>query len=325
MVRRSRAGGFALGVVAGVGVGLAAMRVAYAPPDPRLEARARDVQYMGPWRHGFVMANGVRLHYAEMGSGPLVVLLHGFPQCWYQWRYVMPRLAEQFRVVAVDMRGYNLSDKPEGVRAYSANVIARDIVAFVEALGEERAHIVGHDWGGLIAWHIGANHPEHVNKLVVVNAPHPAAYRREALKLEQLLRSYYVFLFQLPVLPEAMLRLTLRGTLPSSAAVPGAFSPDALDVYQNNISQPGAATAMIHYYRAAFRESLGLMRQDDRTIHIPTMLLWGMKDFALVPRLTEGLEAWVPGIRVERNEESGHWVPEEKPGWVADKLLDFLP
>jgi pimeloyl-ACP methyl ester carboxylesterase len=324
MVRRSRAGGFALGVAAGVGLGVVAKRIAYAPPDPRLEARARDVQYMGPWRHGFAEVNGVRLHYAEMGSGPLVVLLHGFPECWYEWHYVMPKLAEQFRVVAVDMRGYNMSDKPKGVHAYSANLVAQDIVSLVEALGEERAHIVGHDWGGGIAWHIGVNYPERVDRLVVINAPHPVAYWREVLKGEQLLRSYYIFLFQLPVLPEAILRLTLRRNLSSSVAVPGAFSEEALDVYQNNISQPGAATAMLNYYRATVRESLSLTRQDNRTITVPTMLLWGMKDFALVPGLTEGLDEWVPGIRVERNEESGHWVPEEKPGWVADKLREFL-
>ena len=324
MAKRSRVRGLVLGAAAGVGLGIAAKRVAFAPPDAELEARARDVQYMGPWRHGFAEANGVRLHYAEMGRGPLVVLLHGFPQCWYQWRYVMPRLAEQFHVVAVDMRGYNMSDKPTGVRAYRTDVIARDIAALVEALGEERAHVVGHDWGGVIAWHLGMNYPERVDRLVVINAPHPVAYRREAFKLEQLLRSYYVFLFQLPVLPEAMMRLMIRGSLPSSAAVPGAFSDEALDVYQNNISQPGAATAMINYYRAAAREVVGLVSQDDKKIEAPTMLLWGMKDFALVPGLTEGLDEWVPGIRVERNEESGHWVPEEKPGWVADRLREFL-
>ncbi|MDQ3928771.1 MAG: alpha/beta fold hydrolase, partial [Chloroflexota bacterium] len=189
---------------------------------------------------------------------------------------------------------------------------------------EVRAHVVGHDWGGVIAWQIGMDHPEWVDRLVVVNAPHPVAYRREALRIEQAFRSYYAFLFQLPVLPEAMMRLTLRRALPSSAAVPGSFSDDALDIYQNNISQPGAATAMINYYRAAAREVLGLVTQDHKLITAPTMLLWGMKDFALVPGLTEGLEEWVPGIRVERNEESGHWVPEEKPGWVGDRLREFL-
>lgn len=324
MSKGSRISRLALGVAAGVGLGIAARRIAYAPPDPKLEARARDLQYMGPWRHGFADVNGVRLHYTEMGSGPLVVLLHGFPQCSYQWRYVMPRLAERFRVVAPDMRGYNYSDKPKGVSAYSPNVVSQDIVAFIEALGEQRAHVVGHDWGGAIAWHMGMNYPQSLDRLVVLNAPHPVAYAREALKLEQLLRSYYIFLFQLPVLPEAMLRLTLRSTLPSSAAVPGSFPPESLDVYQNNISQPGAATAMINYYRATVREVIGLASQDRKQITVPTMLLWGMKDFALVPGLTEGLEEWVPGIRVERQPESGHWVPEEKPGWVAEKLLDFL-
>lgn len=313
-----------LGAALGYGALQGARRVASAPPDAALEERAREAQYSGPWRHGFAEVKGVRLHYAEMGSGPLVILLHGFPECWYEWHYVMPRLASQFRVVAPDMRGYNMSDKPQGIAQYSIEKLGQDVALLIEALGEERANVVGHDWGGVVAWHVGMHHGDHVERLAVINAPHPVAFQRELRKLRQLARSYYAFLFQLPLLPEAAMRLLLRRSLAGTAAVPGSFSQDALDVYENNISQPGAATAMINYYRAAARQILQLAREEHRIIARPTLLLWGMKDFALLPELTAGLEPWVRDLRIEREPDSGHWVPEEKPGWVADHLAEFF-
>jgi len=305
---------------------LAARRIANAPPNPKVQARAYAATYSGPWTHVYKEVNGVRLHYAEIGrgNGPLVILLHGFPQCWYQWRYIMPRLAPHFHLVAPDMRGYNLSSKPPGVASYNIEEVSQDIVALIRALGEERAHIVGHDWGGGVAWYMGANHADRINKLVVLNAPLPPAFERELKRVEQLLRSWYIFFFQLPWLPEAVLRLTIRRSMPTTAAIPGAFPDEALDVYESAVSQPGAATAMINYYRAAFRRAFTVFGKSKKVITVPTMLIWGMKDFALVPRLTEGLEPWVPDLRVERIEDTGHWVGEEKPGLVGDLLLDFL-
>src|SRR5206468_7188793 len=141
--------------------------------DPGVEARAEAAAYSGPWTHGYATANGVRLHYAEIGAGPLVVLLHGFPQCWYMWHNQLPRLAERFHVIAPDMRGYNWSDKPAGVSSYQPDALSADIVSLLDALGHERAHIVGHDWGGAVAWHLGMFHSTSVDKLVVINAPHP--------------------------------------------------------------------------------------------------------------------------------------------------------
>jgi pimeloyl-ACP methyl ester carboxylesterase len=313
-------------LLAGAVVGAAlwtARRIAYAPPNTAVEARAHDATRSGPWRHNYATVNGVRLHYAEVGSGPLVILLHGFPQCWYEWRYVIPRLAEHFHVIAPDMRGYNESDKPPGIASYTIENLTQDIASLIETLGEERAHIVGHDWGGGVAWGLGMQHSHRVDRLAVLNSPHPAAFERELKKGRQLLRSWYIFFFQLPLLPEASMRLTLRRSLPNSAQVPGAFPEEALDVYENAISQPGAATAMINYYRALFRNAPAARRLI-RPITRPTLLLWGMKDFALIPELTEGLEQWVPDLRIERREESGHWLPEEKPGVVGDALLDFL-
>ncbi len=303
---------------------LAAKQIAARPPDPAVAARADAAAHAGPWRHGYASVNGVKLHYAEMGSGPLVILLHGFPECWYEWRHVMTHLAPYFHVVAPDMRGYNWSDKPSGVGEYKTATVAQDIVDLIEALGESRAYIVGHDWGGAIAWYMGMHHGTHINKLVVANAPHPAAFERELKRFRQLGRSWYVLFFQLPWLPEASIRLALRSTLQGSAATPGAFTQDALDVYMNNISQPGVATAMINYYRATFRQGPAWFKTGEQSISMPTLLLWGMKDFALLPELTEGLEEWIDDLRVVRIPDSGHWVPEEKPGVMSDNLIEFL-
>ncbi|MEO8287618.1 MAG: alpha/beta fold hydrolase [Chloroflexota bacterium] len=311
---------------AGVGAVLyAARRVVSMPPDPKVSARAEAASYSGPWTHGYKVVNSVKLHYVEIGDPgwPLVLLLHGFPECWYEWHNIMPRLAGQYHVVALDMRGYNWSERPRGVKNYSMEKLTGDVSALIGALGHETAHLVGHDWGGNVAWYTAATHADKIDKLVVINAPHPEAFKREIMKPEQLIKSYYVFLFQLPLLPEAIMRLTLRNSLQGSAEVPGAFSDDALDMYQNAISHRGAATAMINYYRASFRQVLRL-RQVETKITRPTLLIWGMKDFALSSRLTEGLERWVPDLRINRIEECGHWVPEEKPRLVADKLLEFF-
>lgn len=319
-----RPSNLAIALASGAGIFYAARRVAYAPVDPDVAARAHAVAHAGPWRHGYANVNGVRLHYAEMGSGPLVILLHGFPQCWYTWRYVMPRLAQRFHVVAPDMRGYNESSKPGGVSSYNIEKVSGDIVELIDALGEEKAHVVGHDWGGSIAWHMGAHHSDKIDRLAVINAPHPAAFQRELRRPKQALRSWYVLAFQIPIIAEAMLRMTFRRSLSSSAPTPGTFSEEALDVYENAVSQPGTATSMLNYYRAAVRQAPALMPEAKRIITVQTLLLWGMKDFALAPELIEGLEPYVPDLRIERIEESGHWVPEEKPGVVADLLLGFL-
>jgi epoxide hydrolase 4 len=314
----------ALSLAASAATVLAARRIVTAPPDAAVAARAEAASHSGPWTHSYAQVDGVRLHYAEMGTGSLVILLHGFPQCWYTWHYVMPQLAARFHVVAPDMRGYNLSDKPKSVAAYTAEKVSQDIAALIETLGETRAHVVGHDWGGSIAWHLGIHHPERVDRLVVINAPHPAALVREFKRGPQLLRSWYAFLFQLPLFPEALMRLSLRRNLHTLASIPAAFSQEAVDVYANAIAQPGALTAMLNYYRAAFRAYPSQARATEGTITHPTLLIWGMKDFALLPCLSEGLEQWVPNLRIQRIEDSGHWVPEEKPRVVADALLDFL-
>jgi len=307
-----------------LGAYLLARKIAYAPPDPDVEARADEVARSGPWTYGFRMVNGLRLHYAEIGSGPLVMLLHGFPECWYEWHMIMPTLGTRFHVVAPDMRGYNWSDKPSGVDAYSMRSVSADIAALIRSFGDEQAFVVGHDWGGVVAWEMALRYPELVEKLVIVNAPHPDVMARELRTPEQFRRSLYALFFQLPLLPEVAVRLMLRQGLRGTAFVPGAFPDDALDVYENAVSRPGAATAMLNYYRATGRSALRILTTRREQVRLPTLVIWGMKDVALGPRLLEGLEEYVPDLRIERIEQSGHWVPEEKPGRVAELLLQFF-
>jgi pimeloyl-ACP methyl ester carboxylesterase len=271
-----------------------------------------------------VALNGVRLHCVVQGEGPLVLLLHGFPETSHAWRRQLPALAERFRVVAPDLRGFGESDKPKGVAAYRTSVVADDIVGLVRAFGAERAHIVGHDWGGGVAWTVAALHPEAVDRLVVLNCPHPAVMQR-ALRSNwtQIRKSWYIFAFQLPWLPEwSFVRnggKALKGALRSSSK-PGTFTDADLDAYAHAFSAPGAATGAINYYRAAVREPVARGK-----IKAPTLLIWAVDDFALGIELTRGMEGLFDNPpRIEYVPDTSHWVMEERPDVVNRLLLEFL-
>jgi pimeloyl-ACP methyl ester carboxylesterase len=286
-------------------------------------------------RHRFVEANGVRFHLveageepgAENGGRPLVLLLHGFPEFWYGWRAQIPALAARFRVVAPDLRGYNLSARPAS--GYDYETLASDVPALIRALGAERAHVVGHDWGGMVAWGAAIFHSEVVDRLAILNAPHPAAYLRElSQNPSQWLRSWYIALFQVRGLAEWLLtRGNGRGVadiLRGSAADPGTFSAADLAAYRRAVSRPGAARAMLAYYRALWSADREELRERPRVVTSPTLLIWGMNDVALVPDLTDHLDDWVPGVRVERIADASHWVQHERPELVNRLLLDHL-
>jgi len=268
--------------------------------------------------------NGVRLHCVVEGEGPLVLLLHGFPETSRAWRKQMPALADRFRVVAPDLRGFGASDKPKGIAAYRTSVVADDIVALIHAFGAERAHVVGHDWGGGVAWTLATLRPGAVDRLVVLNCPHPAVMR-EALRSNwtQVRKSWYIFAFQVPWLPEWSFRRNgakaLKDALRSSSK-PGTFSETDLDEYARAFSAPGAATGAINYYRAAVRS-----RVPAQKIAAPTLLIWGEDDFALGIELTYGTDRFfdVPP-RIEYVPDTSHWVMEERPEVVNRLLLEFL-
>lgn len=282
----------------------------------------------GGLEHREAIVNGVRIHYVEAGSGPLVVLLHGFPEFWYSWRHQIPALAEAgFHVIAPDMRGYNESEKPHGVRAYRMEALTADVAALIRHTGARTAHIVGHDWGGAVAWAMPVHHPEVVERLAVLNGPHPGAFYRELKTLDQLARSWYILFFQLPWLPELALsafRFAALDRMLAAEAREGAFGPEDLALYKDALRQPGALHSAINYYRAAFRRGPGAVRRLSRAIGVPTLLIWGERDRHLTPRLTEGLERWVPDLTVERLPEASHWVQNDAPERVNWLLAEFL-
>ncbi|MEW6422229.1 MAG: alpha/beta fold hydrolase [Deinococcota bacterium] len=273
-----------------------------------------------------VVVNGVRLHYVAAGpeDGPPVLLLHGFPEFWRAWeRQIGPLARAGFRVVVPDLRGYNLSEKPPGVAAYRVSTLQKDVAALIHALGYRRSHVVGHDWGGIIAWALALRQPEVVDRLVILNAPHPAAARRVFRKPAQWIRSWYIFFFQLPWLPERFLprfgRWALRGTNPA------AYTKKDRHLYEEAWGQPGAAAGMINYYRAMLRfRGRGSDRGQDMRVRVPTLVLWGERDAALLPELADELERWVPDVRVIRFPRASHWIMRDEPVRVNNLLMAFL-
>jgi pimeloyl-ACP methyl ester carboxylesterase len=277
------------------------------------------------WTHREAVVNNVRLHWVEAGAGRPVLLLHGFPQCWWMWRHQMQPLADAgFRVIAPDLRGYNLSDKPSGVSAYRMENLVADVEGLIRQTGLKRAHVVGHDWGGLIAWWLAMLSPDRVERLAILNAPHPAAFRREIRMPDQMLRSWYAAAVQLPVLPEIAIRrddfALLESAFRASTVRPGAITDEDIRRYKEAAARPGALTAMLNYYRAAARRP----NPDTRRIEHPVLLIWGEQDQALTIRMTHGLEEWVPNLRIVRLPEASHWVAEEAPERVTALLTDFL-
>lgn len=281
-------------------------------------------------RDSFVTTNGVRLHYVEAGQGPLVLLLHGFPECWYSWRHQIPALARAgYRAVAVDLRGYNLSDKPAGVDAYTADKLAADVAGLIPSLGAERAHVVGHDWGGGIAWFFAMLYPERLKRLAILNVPHPLQFMK-ALRSSpaQMAKSWYIFFFQLPWLPEWMFRArnyrALRQTFRHDPLRKGAFTEADIDQMVQAFAQPGAATATINWYRAMFRRGPSFLKGKVRPIEAPVLIIWGEHDRYIRNFLAEPDPKLVPHCRVERLADASHWVQVDRPEKVNQLLIDFL-
>ena len=282
---------------------------------------ATDVNVL---REGFADVGDVTLHYVEAGQGPLVVLLHGFPGFWYSWREQIAPLANAgFRVVAPDLRGYNQSSKPGRFTDYTADKPAADIAGLIRELGGESATVVGHDWGGSIAWALAMNNPEVVNRLVILNAAHPRKLNEGLRNPKQLRRSWYFFYFQFPGLPErraARDNWAFFKDFLSDANVP--YTQQELERYEEAWSQPGAAKAMIDYYRAAVR--LG-SKQKVLPIAAPTLVIWGQGDRYLGADLAEPHAEDVPNLdRVERLPDASHWVHHDAAERVNELLIDFL-
>ncbi len=282
--------------------------------------------------HHFVDLPRLRMHYVEVGQGPLVVLLHGFPENWWSWRYQLQPLADAgFRVIAPDLRGYGETDKHG---PYDLDTLADDVCHLIESLGERRAKIVGHDWGGGVAWHLASKRHEFCERLVVLNCPHPVVMRKKLLSapsLSQLKKSWYFFFFLVPGVPEWLLTRKDAGnlvrTLKASSIDRHHCSPEELRPFRDGIQRPGAAKAMVDWYRTIVGHSLthpfSQPVYDDITAE--TLLIWGMKDPALgFADLVPGTERYVPRLRVEQVPNCGHFVQSERPEHVNPALVKFL-
>ena len=273
-------------------------------------------------------ANGIALHLAAAGppDGPLVILLHGFPEFWYGWRHqIGPLAAAGLRILAPDQRGYNLSDKPAGIAAYTLDRLADDVLGLADSLGRERFAVVGHDWGGVVAWHLAGRNPERVTRAAILNAPHPATLRRYARRHpSQLAKSWYAAFFQLPALPELALRAAdfwvLRRALRRSAR-PGTFSAADFPAYLEAWAQPGALGAMLNWYRALRHHGSS---HPPARIRVPLRVIWGDRDAFLEPGLAEAGLALCDRGQSSHLADATHWVHHEEADEVNRLLIDFL-
>jgi epoxide hydrolase 4 len=278
-------------------------------------------------QEGYAELGDVTLHYVEAGEGPLVVLLHGFPEFWYGWRrQIAPLVAAGYRVVAPDTRGYNLSSKPEDFHDYGVDLLAADIRDLIKERGEESALLVGHDWGGSIAWTVAMNHPEVVDRLAILNAAHPRKLSAGLKHPSQLRKSWYFFFFAVPGLPEEIVELRdwhfFRHFL-EEANPP--YTDEELARYEEAWSQPGAAAGMIDYYRASVRQSQKEAAAKLVPITAETLVIWGEKDSYLGPDLAEPEHDDVPNLdRVERLPDASHWVHHDEAERVNELLIDFF-
>lgn len=300
------------------------------------EARTDDYQ----WSHHEAVVNGVRLHYVVAGDpgDPLVVLLHGFPEFWYSWHHQLPALAEAgYYVVAPDMRGYNTSEKPAGIQAYALPELVADVAGLIAHCGESAAAaVVGHDWGGMVAWEVATTRPDVTKRVSVLNAPHSRTFLRELRNPRQVARSWYVFLVQVPWVPELLFERASGGVtqvLRDYSTKPGAFSQADLTRYREAFEHPGAITAGLNYYRAEGRRAArrmlrGLIPGREPSVALPpdlsVLVLWGEQDPTLGPRIPDRLQTLGKGVRIVRFPDVGHHIQNEVPAKVTEQLLAFL-
>jgi pimeloyl-ACP methyl ester carboxylesterase len=283
-----------------------------------------------PLERHWVESGDVRLHVRAAGpaDGPLVVLLHGFPEFWYGWRHQIGALAEAgFRVVVPDQRGYNRSDAPAAVAAYDLERLVADVRRLIGAAGRDRAHVVGHDWGAMVAWTLAMTHPWRVRRLGILNVPHPGVLRR-TLRADprQALRSLYALFFQLPRLPEWLLGLgdgQGLALLLRASAHPDTFTAADLEVYRRAWRRPGRLRGMLHWYRAAARRALRGRVVEGR-VEAPTLVLWGARDAALSRRMAAPSAERCGDGRLVLLEAATHWVQHDVPERVNRELIDHL-
>jgi pimeloyl-ACP methyl ester carboxylesterase len=280
-------------------------------------------------RDRFVTTNGVRLHVLEAGpeNGPMIVFLHGFPDCCYAWRRQLEYFSDLgYLVVAPDQRGYNLSDKPPGVEAYHPHELARDLVGLIEAYRRDQIFLVGHDLGGMVSWWAAAQYPERFKRLVIMNCPHPHVMRTNLFgNVDQMQKSWYIFFFQVPQAPEKMVSahdFSWPVNVLGKTSRPGTFSREELEEYRRAFAQPGSCEAMINWYRAFV--PLFFETEAPLNISVPTRIFWGVKDAALVRELAVLSAEYCQDARVIYFEDATHWVQHEESDKINPVIYDFF-
>ncbi len=289
--------------------------------------------------HRYADVNGVRLHYAEAGDGKLILFLHGFPEFWYAWKDQLSEFGKDHRAVAVDMRGYNLSSKPPEVEAYRLATLVEDIKQLADHLGAKRFVLVGHDWGGVVAWSFAIAHPDRLEKLVIINAPHPAIFGREiATNPAQQQASQYMSQFRAPGAEAALSAnnyAALADGILGEGIKQGYITEQDRVAYIEAWSQPGALTGGLNYYRAmggasgpgaggAPNAGSGAPSAASFAVRVPTLVIWGERDQFLLTGNLKGLEEFVPDLRIEQVPDAGHWIVHQKRELVNRVMRGFL-
>jgi epoxide hydrolase 4 len=290
-----------------------------------------------PLKHDFAEVNGIRMHYAHTGQGRLMLFAHGFPEFWYCWKDILPEFGNDHHAVAPDLRGYNLTSKPQEVEAYKIDTLVNDLGALARHLGHKTFTLVAHDWGGGVAWSLAIKHPEWLDGLIIVNSPHPTIFERELnTNPAQQKASLYTRMFQSPK-TEALLAANtyqaMQDIVVTDGLKRGHFTAEDQQAYITAWSQPGAVTGALNYYRAA---NMGPPMKPGETarsfetgipdpmVRVPTLVIWGEQDPHLMTSNLDGLEQYVPDLTVKRIPDGTHWVIHEQPKLVTKHMRDWL-
>jgi pimeloyl-ACP methyl ester carboxylesterase len=292
----------------------------------------------GMLKHEYADVNGVRLHYATAGKGKLIMFVHGFPEFWYEWKDQLAEFSRDYQAVAPDLRGYNLSSKPADVEQYQVKYMIEDLRALAEKLGHKKFTLVAHDWGGVIAWAFAIAHPEYLEKLIIINAPHPGVFQRELRdNPAQQKASQYMLMFRTPQAEQILSAnnyAALVQAVLGEGLKAGHFTEEDKKAYIEAWSQPGALTGGLNYYRAARigppggdaqkGEGAAGMNMPSLVVKVPTLVIWGEKDTALLTGNLEGLDKFVTNLKIKRIPEGTHWVIHEKPALINSYIREFI-
>lgn len=293
---------------------------------------------MDEFKSEYASVNGQRLHYVSIGKGKMMLFLHGFPEFWYEWRHQLREFSSDYQAVALDMRGFNLSSKPKDVDQYKMEHLVEDIRAFADHMKQKKFILVGHDWGGVVAWAFAMKHPDMLEKLIIINAPHPMTFDRELREnpAQQRASSYMLF-FRSP-LAEATLSANNYAALVDAVLKGGLQAGTAKEedkkAYIEAWSQPGALTGGLNYYRASqvgppeSGKEGGIPnlkeQMPDPVVKTQTLVIWGEQDTALLPSMLNGMEKFVPKMTLKKIPDGTHWVVHEKPKEVNKLIRDYL-